>query len=47
MREIAQDFADRLIQTLVEIADNPPEEDEVAINRIRSIIRGLIPVNQD
>ncbi|BDC00268.1 type II toxin-antitoxin system death-on-curing family toxin [Saccharolobus caldissimus] len=45
--EIPQDLVDRLMQTLVEIADNPPEEDEVAISRIRSIIRDLIPVNQD
>jgi len=45
--EIPQDVVDTLMQTLVEIADNPPEEDEMAINRVRSIIRGLIPVNQD
>ncbi|WP_048054638.1 type II toxin-antitoxin system death-on-curing family toxin [Acidianus hospitalis] len=37
-KEIPQDLEEELIKTLVEVADNPPEEDEYAINKIRKII---------
>jgi len=41
-KEIPQDLEEELIKTLVEVADNPPEEDEYAINKIRKIIRKII-----
>ncbi|AKA73841.1 type II toxin-antitoxin system death-on-curing family toxin [Saccharolobus solfataricus] len=41
-KEIPQDLEEELINTLVEVADNPPEEDEYAINKIRKIIRKII-----
>jgi len=41
-KEIPQDLEEDLIKTLVEVADNPPEEDEYAINKIRKIIRKII-----
>jgi hypothetical protein len=31
-----------VIKTLTEVADNPPEEDELAINKIREIIQRII-----
>ncbi len=41
-KEIPQDLEKELIKTLVEVADDPPEEDEYAINKIRKIIRKII-----
>jgi len=39
---ILLDLLDLLIKTLTEVADNPPEEDEQAINKIRGIIQRII-----
>jgi len=41
-KEIPQDLEEELIKTLAEVADNPPEEDEYAINKIRETIRQII-----
>lgn len=40
--EIPQNLEDQLMQTMVEISDNPPEEDENAINRLRKVIQDII-----
>ncbi|ACP55421.1 type II toxin-antitoxin system death-on-curing family toxin [Saccharolobus islandicus] len=42
VKEIQQNLEEELIKTLVEVADNPPEEDEYAISKIRKIIQKII-----
>jgi death-on-curing family protein len=39
---LSPDSLEALITTLAEVADNPPEEDERAINKIRSVIQRII-----
>ncbi|BBG23769.1 hypothetical protein IC006_1063 [Sulfuracidifex tepidarius] len=41
-KEVPQDLEEELIKTLVEVADNPPKEDEYTINKIRKIIQKII-----
>jgi len=41
-QEVQGNLEEELIKTLVEVADNLSEEDELAINRIGEIIKRII-----